>query len=263
MSGSKPQLFMIVGIIIGGVIGAGAIYLKSTNDTMGYRLEIQEHINTIQEHRLTINELEMNIQSLEANLDEQTEINVELEKQNLENKSQIENLLKMREELIAGYNERIDGLSDSLSNMYQNYFIAQDGYGDAAAECVYDLGYRGCIMLFNASSNTSGDFVTKFEELGGTMLFPNEDASGGDMFHEYARTNNLDNANFFAQAYTTETEYSNWYWIPREGFNENNVMLVTFGLSENIDIYYYNGIQYSYLASLPRIDLLNRYPPDH
>jgi len=261
MSSSKSYIFVFIGIIIGGIIGASAIYLKSTNDTMELRLQIQEHINTIQEHRLTKNELEKNIQSLEANLTDLTESNVVLENSNLEIKSQIENLQKTREELIAGYDERIENSNDVLSNLYQKYYLAQDGYGEGIAISLYDLGYRGCIMLFNGSSNTAEDFFTKFEGLGGTILYGNGIGLGSVLSLE-GLTISLGDANFFAQAYTTEAEYSNWNWMSREGFNESNVILVTFGLDDDFDISYYNGISYSYLASLPRIDLLNRFPPD-
>ena len=120
------------------------------------------------------------------------------------------------------------------------------------------MGIRGVIYLFNGSSNTRGDFRSKFEELGGTILFSD------DLQHDYQRTNVLDNANFFAEAYTTNTEYNSWQTshVPREGFNLNNVMLLTFGINEDMNIYYYNDIFYPSLATLYRLDILDRYPPD-
>lgn len=255
VASSKVLIFVIIGIIIGGIIGVGAMYLKSTTDTIELRLQIQEHINTIH--------------SLETNLDELTGLNVDLENSNeelrnssIEKERQIDDLETRRAALIVGYDERIADLNDALSNIYQNYYIAQDGYGDAAAKSLYDLGYRGCIMLFNGSSNTAEDFLSKFEGLGGTILSGNGIGLGGVLSLEDL-TISLGDANFFAQAYTTDTTYNRWDWTPREGFNETNVILVTFGLDDDFDISYYNGISYPYLASLPRIDLLNRYPPDH
>ena len=94
---------------------------------------------------------------------------------------------------------------------------------------LYNQGFRGMIILINKSLIHFPDFIDGFTESGGSILYPQ--SSMGTNIHN---KQDLENANFLAEAYTTNVTVRNWYWIPRAGFNKDNVILVLVRVNDEV-----------------------------